>query len=265
MKVLILYVFHEYTDNVRNFINRGLVNDPNKEFIFISNGSKFDIRNDDSIISHDNAHLFIRQNIGHDFGGWNDALFLPVTALNHKVIEMEHHEDARYLYTLFDNIIFLNSTVDGPYIPNYYPYDWIDCFTSKLSYSIPMTGISANFMNDTPVNLCQLYNELYKIPYNDAVHIQSMAFSLNKTGLNILIKYKLFNSNRIFPTNKWLLICSCEIGMSSLLRYEGYSLYSFVKSQGEIKHDRLEEEDNLWTNSKMLYSPYELIFIKTIL
>jgi hypothetical protein len=271
MRTLILYVFHEFTDNVRNFIRRGLVNKSNKEFIFISNGANLDMKDWKFLDSCSNLHLFLRQNIGHDFGGWNDALFLPSDVLDHKIINSESHKHTDsiiHLHTLFDTIIFLNSTVDGPYIPDYCPCDWIDCFTSKLSDTILMTGITANFMHDTPLNLCQLYAELYKIPYKDSVHIQSMAFSLNRIGLNILMKYKLFTKDKNFPVNKWLLICSCEIGMSSLLRHEGYSLFSLMKSQDEIKYNQVGDTDNMWVNkypdkSGLIYPLYELIFVKT--
>lgn len=271
MKTLILYLFHEFTDNVRNFIKRGLVDKSNKEFIFISNGADLNMNDWNFLDLSSSLHLFRRRNKGHDFGGWNETLFLSSDVLDQKIINSEsyeHNASMPYLYTLFDNIIFLNSTVDGPYIPDYCPCDWIDCFTSKLSDRILMTGITANFMHDTPLNLCQLYSELYKIPYRDAVHIQSMAFSLNRLGLDILIKYKLFCPDKIFPIDKWLLICSCEIGMSSLLRHEGYSIYSHMKSQDEIKYNQIGDTDNIWVNkypnrSEFIYPLYELIFVKT--
>jgi hypothetical protein len=90
-----------------------------------------------------------------------------------------------------------------------------------------------------------------------------MAFSLNRIGLNILMKYKLFAKNKIFPTDKWILICLCEIGMSSLLRYEGYSLFSLMTHQGEIVPTRIDNTDDYWwTHRNSIFPLYEFIFVK---
>ena len=93
---LILYVLHEENDRFYNFIKRGLIDSETRKYIIIYNNPNYPTcPNWDFINKYDNVHLFNRKNIGHDFGGWNDALFLPSTMLNKKIISLDDidHKD----------------------------------------------------------------------------------------------------------------------------------------------------------------------------
>ena len=76
-------------------------------------------------------HLMIRENVGHDFGGWNSVLFMNSdfeingatrerlengsTVFKGKRIHCDIPNDSDFLYQKFDRFVFLNSTVSGPY------------------------------------------------------------------------------------------------------------------------------------------------------
>lgn len=268
MSILILYVFHQENANFANFVKRGLINSLDRQFVFIFNGENPPIEKWSFLHKYDNIHLFIRPNVGHDFQGWNDALFLPADALQNKIIrasELQYVTDGNFLHSRFDKIIFVNSTVWGPYIPQYCPTDWTECFTSKLSESVPISGMSVNFMGVTshPRDI-QTIKNYYGVAHTDLAHVQSMAFALHRTGLDILCKYGLFAYRRQFPKNKWELICSCEIGMSSLLRYHGHSMFSFLIGQGVIPASRTDPTDNFWSNPAFRVPLYESIFVKAM-
>lgn len=281
MKTLILYVFHQECDNLRTFISRGLIDTPDKEFIFIYNDPSFDIStpqptivrsipsslkdNWSFIYAHSNVHLLVRPNIGQDFQGWNTALFLPITSLKYKIIHPDMvTDDYVYVHQCFDNIIFINSTVVGPYIPTYLNENWTDYFVAPLSETTKIVGISANFMaTSIHCSITKLIEQTYGIVSNDHSHIQSMIFALDRIGLQILIKYGLFAPHKAFPPHKDLVIILGEIAMSVILRHEGFSMFSMMISQGLISSTRKDNTDNFW-NHPSSFPLHEFMFVKTL-
>lgn len=83
-----------------------------------------------------------------------------------------------------------------------------------------------------------------------------MCYGLNREGLDILIKYKLFLPDKQFPTNKYELIFSSEVAMSVILRHEKKSLYSYFYGQGLITPDTVQNTGDMWhTNVNEHYRP----------
>ena len=68
-KILVLYVFHEYNELVYKFINKTIFYDPNIDFVVISNNTA-----DFEAPSY--VKKIFRDNIGYDFGGWSEGLFI---------------------------------------------------------------------------------------------------------------------------------------------------------------------------------------------
>jgi len=276
MKTLVLYVFHQDCPNLDTFIARGLIDSPNKQFIFICNNTSPELSKWSFLHNYSNVNLYIRPNIGHDFQGWNNALFLPISSLTRKIIwapECNNTSDSTlfpetpdepYIHTLFNKFVFINSTVVGPYLPSYVEKDWVDCFTYKLSDDVKMVGISINFLQG-------LYNQYisdiiklnYGIDSRDHTHVQSMAYALDREGIDILFRYGLFKKEKQFPygNRKWELICSSEIGMSSILRHERKSIYSYLLNQGLVKHNEVKNTIDPWC-TQGLYPLCETIFTK---
>lgn len=281
MRTLILYVFHKLNENVDIFLKRGLLTDPNKQFIFIFNDKEADPKSEkwDFLHKYSNMHLYIRPNVGHDFQGWNEGLFLPASALKQKIIfhpEAVHkqaldketdsisEDEYKPVHSLFDRFICLNSTTMGPYLPRYVTSDWVDCFTSKLSEEVKMTGISVNFISGCHDNyMASVVQKNYGFSPKDHVHVQSMIFGLDREGLDILLRYRLFHKGKKFDSveNKWYLICAAEVAMSSILRHEKKSIYSYMMNQGLVKYDDVRPIPDVWCMHDM-YPLCETMFIK---
>jgi lipopolysaccharide biosynthesis protein len=145
-------VFHIYNKRVKYFIDNCIFYNPNIDFIVISNGVQ-------NVSVPDYVKLFYRENIGYDFGGWSDALL------------------TNNLYENYDNFIFVNSSVIGPFIPSYYTNKWTDIYINGLQNNVKLFGSTINTIDD---------------PLNKS-HVQSYIFSMDKTTLEYLIKCEIFS------------------------------------------------------------------------
>ena len=114
MKTLVLYVFHTYNERVNAFINKAVFKDENVDFIFICNDKNIEFTVPEYVT------VLKRNNIGYDFGGWSDALL------------------TNDLYNNYDNFIFANSSVIGPYVPPNYTGRWIDPYLNGLTSDIKL-------------------------------------------------------------------------------------------------------------------------------
>ena len=96
------------------FIEKCIFYDENVDFIIISNNK------DNKFETPDYVKTLFRENIGYDFGGWSDALL------------------AGDLYEKYDNFIFVNSSVIGPFIPSYYKNNWTDIYINGLQNNVKL-------------------------------------------------------------------------------------------------------------------------------
>lgn len=262
MRTLILHVTHQFNDNTKTFVKRGLIDDEEKDFIFIFNGIPRP-EDYDFIHQHNNMRLFIRPNVGHDFQGWNEALFLPACCLAEKIIYSDKlPQDDTYMYQLYDAFVCVNSTVTGPYLPLYVEQDWVSCFTSKLSQDVKMVGIGINgmFNQGSPQLTNMIYKE-YRIVTTDFTHIQSMIYAIDREGMELLVRHGLFANHKQFPKDKAELIITSEIGMGVIMRHHGKALYSFIHNQGKVPTHVQLHSANVWQTNT--YPMFETIFAKT--
>lgn len=152
-KTLVLYVFHQYNNRVKYFIQNAIFNSDDTDFIVICNDKKedFDVPNYVKILKRDN--------IGYDFGGWSEALLTD------------------NLYKNYDYFIFINSSVMGPYTVSYYTGRWTDIFINGLKNNIKLFGSTINTLNN-PLELS---------------HVQSYVFAVSKDTLEYLIDCEIFS------------------------------------------------------------------------
>jgi len=146
-KVLVLYVFHLYNERVKTFIDNCIFYDSDVDFIVISNDKN------DMVKVPAYVKTLVRDNIGYDFGGWSDALL------------------TNNLYRSYDKFIFVNSSVNGPFIPSYYTGKWTDIYINGLQKNIKLFG--------STINTC--CNPMHR------AHVQSYIFSMGKECLQYLI------------------------------------------------------------------------------
>ena len=235
-KTLVLYLFHEYNYNVKYFIKNGIFKDDNVDFILICNNEKI------KLTSSNNIKVLNRKNIGYDFGGWSDGLF------------------TNDLYKNYDNFIFVNSSVLGPILPEYYKTKWTDIFINGLTDDIKLYG--------STINICTI-NNCDPIKYS---HVQSYAFCVDRSTLDFLITKEIFSTSNVI--SKWKdVVFNKEIRMSQEIIKNGWNIGCLLKNYKNIDFrfpDKNPQKYNIdYLNNPTTYKyfneylhPYEVIFIK---
>jgi lipopolysaccharide biosynthesis protein len=231
-KLLVLYVFHDYNNRVDHFINNCIFDDPNVDFILISNN-----KNNRCNVP-DNVKTLFRDNIGYDFGGWSDALLTD------------------NLYANYDNFIFVNSSVIGPFIPSYYRNKWTDIYINELQNNIKLFG--------STINTC-------KDPMNKA-HVQSYIFSMDKITLEYLIKCEIFSTTNYAKTfndaiNQKEILMSRKIiennwNIGCLMDYYKNVDFTFKSKMPEEYNIKFLDDVMFKEYKNILWNEYQLVFIK---
>lgn len=231
-KLLVLYVFHIYNDRVKHFIEHCIFYDKNIDFIIISNSK-------DNIFEVPHyVKILFRDNIGYDFGGWSDALL------------------TNNLYENYDNFIFVNSSVIGPFLPSYYKDKWTDIYINGLQNNVKLFGSTINTCGD---------------PLNKS-HVQSYIFSMDKQTLKYLINCEIFsitNYEKTFEDVIW----KREVLMSIYIIKNNWnigSLLPYYKNVDFTFRYKKPEEYNLTFLDDIMFQPfknelwhvYDVVFIK---
>jgi hypothetical protein len=230
VKTLVLYVFHQYNERVKNFIqNGGIFYDENIDFIFISNNKHnvFDVP--------PYVKTFVRDNIGFDFGGWSDALL------------------TNDLYKGYDNFIFVNSSVIGPFIDT--GLKWTDAYLNGLTTNnVKLFGSTIN-----TIQLPHLF-----------AHVQSYIFAMDKTTLEFLIQCEIFSNTKYAKTLEEAVFFN-ELAMSRRIIANGWNIGSLLHHYNGVDFTfRSPLKNNIPFLGDVMYPAYcntlwnvkELIFIK---
>jgi hypothetical protein len=231
---LILYVFHEYNDRVKNFIDNCLFEDDKYTFIFIINNKSFDV----SILKLPlYVKYILRDNIGYDFGGWSEGLLI------------------NYYYKNFDSFIFINSSVYGPCMDMNDNRLWPDILLNGLNYNnIKLFGTTINCI-DNP--------HLY-------AHVQSMAFCMDLITLEYLLKKNIFSLTN-YSTSYIDTIWKKEIQMSREIINNNWNIgclhtyYNDIDFTFKSKNREIIYLNNVFAKNMFFgktINPHEILFIK---
>jgi hypothetical protein len=153
MRTLVVYVLHEYTELVQQFIDKALFQADDVDFVFVCN-------NQLSLSVPDYVTVIYRENKGHDFGAWSEGLL-------HRAKD-------------YDYYICVNSTVDGPY----YTGDWTKVYTSRLINDIRLFGSTIN---------CCTGPWCKQFPYWSGPHVQTYIFCMTHETLLYLSSINIFS------------------------------------------------------------------------
>ena len=230
-KLLVLYVFHKYNERVKHFIEHCIFFDENIDFIMISNNK------DCELSVPDYVKTLFRDNIGWDFGGWSEGLLKD------------------NLYENYDNFIFVNSSVVGPFLPPDYKNKWTDIYLNGLQGNVKLFGSTINTR--------------YSITH--CPHVQSYIFSMNKTTLSYLLKCEIFSITKYSTT--YMSAVKREVGMSKKIIENNWNigclLNCYKNVDFRLSKDKLRESkvplhsDIMFGNYKGKYWELdELIFVK---
>jgi hypothetical protein len=235
-KVLVLYVFHIFNERVQRFIDNAIFEDSNVDFIMVSNDRK-PIFSAKPLPSY--VQVFYRENIGYDFGGWSDAIL------------------TLGLYEKYDQFIFVNSSVIGPFLPADFSGKWTDIYLNGLQGNVKLFGSTINSTYD---------------PMNKA-HVQSYIFAMDKEALQYLIRCEIFSTTNYAGTFDDA-IWKKEVLMSRKIVENGWNIGSLLKCYIGIDFSNLTEEmisrihgfysnDIMYNAYRNVYwNEYELVFIK---
>lgn len=202
------------------------------DFIIISNNKN------NNFEAPDYVKKLFRDNIGFDFGGWSEALLI------------------NNLYKKYDNFIFVNSSVIGPFLPSEFKGNWTDIYVNGLQNNVKLFG--------STINTC-------KDPLNKS-HVQSYIFSMNKNTLEYLINCEIFsitNYAKLFKDAIWKkeVLMSRKIiennwNIGSLLSYYKDVDFTFkYKKPSEYNIDF--KDDIMFQRCKdKLWNVYEIVFVK---
>jgi len=239
-KLLVLYVYHIYNDRVKHFIDNCIFYHENVDFIIIANTNKYENTHIVNVPNKKNIKMLFRKNIGYDFGGWSDALLL------------------NNLYENYDNFIFANSSIIGPFLNPDFKGKWTDIYINGLKNNVKLFGSTINTLGVSNV-------EKY-------AHVQSYIFSMDKITLKYLIKCSIFSMTNYAKTFE-SAIHDKEILMSRKIIKNNWNIGSLFKYYENIdftfnskkKHEYKITffDDIMYPNYKnKLWNEYEVVFIK---
>jgi hypothetical protein len=225
MKTLVLYVFHEYNERVKNFIEKAIFKDDNIDFMIICNNLYYKIENLPDYIIYIN-----RNNLGYDFGGWSFGLL---------------HND---FYKNYDNYICVNSSVCGPYLPPDFKGKWTDIFINGLNDYVRLFGstINKDFHPHVQTYIFSLNKETleYLIKWN----VFSLTNYYNTFWDTVMLK-EVFMSD-IIIRNKWNIGC--------LVPY--YKNTDFVKLVENKEVENFMINGNLDSKFDIMYNEFYKIY-----
>lgn len=235
MKTLVLYTFHEYNERVTYFIQNALFQRDDVDFLVICCDIN-DTRMETELPSY--VKLIKRDNLGFDFGAWSDGLF---------------KDD---LYKNYDNFIFVNSSVVGPFYPHYYPGNWTDIYISGLKNNVKLFGST----------ICCIHITTF-LP-----HVQSYIFAVDKESLDYLIECNIFTNN--YETVFYDVIIHKELEMSKKILERGWNIGCLHKHYKNVDFAGLKNNIYAYKLSLLndiMYQKYtdanfwdlnELVFVK---
>ena len=229
MKTLVLYVFHEYNDLVKKFIEKAIFKDDNIDFMIICNNLYYKIEDLPDYIIYKN-----RNDVGFDFGGWSFGLL---------------HND---FYKNYDNYICVNSSVSGPYLSPDFKGKWTDFFINGLNDNVKLFGstINRDFYPHVQTYIFSLNKETleYLIKWN----IFSLTNHYDTLWDTVMMK-EICMSNMII-LNKWNIGC--------LVPY--YKNVDFVKLINNEEIEKNMINGHLYSNADIMYNEfYKIHWIET--
>lgn len=235
-KILVLFVYHIFNNRVKNFIENCIFYDENIDFIIISNN-----KNNNDVINVKNVKnvkMLFRNNVGYDFGGWSDALL------------------TENLYKKYDNFIFVNSSVTGPFLKPGFKGNWTDIYINGLKDNVKLFGSTINTIRD-PLKFA---------------HVQSYIFSMNKTTLEYLINCKIFSTinyaktfhNAIFDKEVLMSrkIIENNWNIGSLMNYYKNVDFTFRNKKPNEYNIKFLDDVMFGKYRNKIWNEFELVFIK---
>ena len=226
MTTLVVYVLHEYTSLVKNFITKAIFKDDLVDFVIVVNNP--------SLTFHVPKYVSVvyRENKGHDFGAWSEGL-------------LKRKKD-------YDYYICVNSTAEGPFTNE----KWTDIYTRGLTNEIKLFGSTIN---------CCTGPWCKQFPYWSGPHVQTYIYSMAHETLLYLSAEGIFSLTE-YTNDKIQTVFFKEIGLSKKILDKGWNIGCLMeKYKGldfRIPHDNLLDDVMFSQLENVCWTKTEFIFIK---
>ena len=232
----------EYRDNFLFFLNTGINNEA-KYFIYISGTCSVNL----PVLP--NVEVIYINNKNFDFGAQ---------------CEFSKRNDCLD----YDAYIFINSSMRGPFMPEYHIKAWQSVYTERLKEKVVLVGSSINLLpEDSATSLQFAKMTKYAAPF---IHVQTTAYAMSSEA------YKIMHSNGFYDVTcdltKLGAICYYELGLSQELLNKGYKIAAILPTYNEfcMENKTLDYETSLKNgdplNKSVFYgrsvSPFEVLFVK---
>jgi hypothetical protein len=245
-KKLILYIFHKMDENVKFFLENGLYQDENTDFLIIINQTYTENSFKERIPSilkkdiefyflnkYPNVSILERENKSFDFGGWYEGLTKDK------------------LWKKYNYFLFLNSSVIGPFSKE---QKWAESFFQNLYFQyrkIALSGTTINFQHN--------------------LHVQSMCFAIKYGFIRYLLKSKQIFLKEIKTKDEAI---HSELNLSKICLNFDYGIQTKMKyylnqtKSGIFKNTIFKEKksDNINKSPesilKLMNHPTEFVFVK---
>lgn len=198
-----IYAYYEkdglYRDNLLYFLNNGM-NIRDMDYYLVVNGKC-------TVPIPPSIKVLYRENKGYDFGAWSDAI-------------------ASFPISDYDYVFFINSSVRGPYIP-----DWTTPFQKRFKGDTKLVGTSINIAHPKGIKGTR---PVYP-------HVQSMFFCLDREALLYLKSQGFFDT---YSTTFREAILEKEIGMSLMILDRGWNIDSVLSRYQGIDYRKIDHDIN---------------------
>ena len=245
-KLAVIYHYFEadesYRDNFIFFLNTA-INNCSRYFIYISGVCTV------TLPELPNAEFYFIENKNFDFGALSEF--------------SKHHACMDY-----DTYLFVNSSMRGPFLPEYYDKSWQAVLASRLTEKIALVGSSINLLpQDSETSLEFSKKTSYLAPF---IHVQTTAYAMSSNIYKQMHRKGFYNINH--NLNKLEAICYYELGLSQEIMKMGFKIAAILPTYDEfcLSKKTLDFEHNLKNgdplNKSIFYgrsaSPFEVLFVK---
>ena len=160
------------------------------------------------------------------------------------------------MYKKYDNFIFVNSSVTGPFLKPGFKGKWTDLYINGLKDNVKLFGSTINTI---------------KNPLKFA-HVQSYIFSMNKTTLEYLINCQIFSTinyaktfhNAIFDKEVLMSrkIIENNWNIGSLMQYYKNVDFTFRNKKPNEYNIKFLDDVMFPQYRNKIWNEFELVFIK---
>lgn len=250
MKAAVFFHYYEnnsdYKENLVYFLSVAYREDADY-FIIIADHCSIDLPR------RENIRYITTQNRNNDYGGYVSAIKILGDTLNQ-----------------YDILIFVNSSVRGPFGHHRHPMGWIGAFTKPMAEDVHLVGSSINILSNEStlsIDFSEQYPG-YPLPHS---HVQTTAYALTKVAFEHLLNIGLYDCDAALPKDD--VVIRYELRISQEIKKAGWNMKALLPRYNSIDYRLPHGDINPSSRSgDPLYRgayfgktarPRDLLFIKT--